>query len=98
MAEAQYTQMAAELELIRAELKIMNNHRIIRINNNMWRLIGFQFVRGLALGFGTVVGASLLVSAVVYSLSTIDFIPIIGDWANEIANEIQTGLPGSVEQ
>jgi hypothetical protein len=39
-----------------------------------------------------VIGASFLVSLVVYSLSQIDFIPVIGEWAARIAAEIQGGL------
>ncbi|SLN56242.1 hypothetical protein PSA7680_02934 [Pseudoruegeria aquimaris] len=83
-----------ELAGIRRELEIFNNHRIVRINNNIWRTLMFQFARGLALGLGTVIGASVLVSAVIYSLSKIDFIPIVGDWASEIAQEIQAGQNG----
>jgi hypothetical protein len=55
----------------------------------MWRLILFQFVRGLALGLGTVVGASILVSLIAYLLAQIDFLPIIGDWATAIAEQMQ---------
>lgn len=81
--------LTEELAAIRRELHTFNNHRIVRINNNIWRTLMFQFARGLALGLGTVIGASVLVSVVIYSLSKIDFIPIIGDWAGEIASEMQ---------
>jgi len=53
------------------------------------RLLGFQFARGLAFGLGSVLGATVLVSIAVYILSGIDFLPIIGDWASEIARQIQ---------
>jgi hypothetical protein len=53
------------------------------------RLLAFQFLRGLALGLGTVVGATILVSFLVYLLSNIDFIPVIGEWASEIAAQIR---------
>ncbi|MEP3300269.1 MAG: DUF5665 domain-containing protein [Pseudoruegeria sp.] len=98
------TEMNDELLRIRKELETFNNHRIVRINNNMWRTLLFQFARGMAVGLGTVVGATVLVSVAVYSLSKIDFIPIIGDWATEIAAEIQGGddpeaaAPAPVEQ
>src|SRR6056297_2517190 len=70
-----------EIAALRKELEQLNNHRFIRIQNSVPRLIGFQFLRGLALGLGTVVGASVLVSIVGYFLAQIDFLPIIGDWA-----------------
>ena len=47
-------------------------------------MLGFQFIRGLAFGLGSVLGATVLVSILVYFLAQIDFIPIIGEWAQEI--------------
>ena len=41
------------------------------------------------MGFGTVVGATILVSIAAYLLAQIDCVPIIGDWASHIATEIQ---------
>ncbi len=89
MSEA--TELEAELAQVRAELTRLNQHRFIRMHNSMPRLLAFNFARGLAFGLGTVVGASALVSVVVYSLSNIDFIPVIGDWASQIAEQIQLG-------
>jgi len=48
----------------------------------------FQLYRGLAFGLGSVLGATILVSVAAYLLAQIDFIPIIGDWAADIAREI----------
>lgn len=81
--------LTAEIALLRQELAHLNSHRFVRVHNTIWRLIGFQFLRGLALGLGTVVGATFLVSIAVYLLSTIDFVPILGDWASEIARQMQ---------
>ncbi|KPU84934.1 hypothetical protein JI58_00685 [Marinosulfonomonas sp. PRT-SC04] len=80
--------MRADLKALRAELHLLNTHRFVRIHNSMWRLISFQFIRGLAFGLGSVIGATALVSVLVYSLSTIDFIPIIGEWAKRIVDMI----------
>ncbi len=62
----------------------MNNHRFIRMHNSLTKLIWFNFMRGLAFGLGSVIGATVLVSLLVYLLRNIDFIPIIGDWATEV--------------
>lgn len=83
-----------ELAALRAELQFLNTHRFVRIHNSFWRLMLFQFLRGLAFGLGTVLGATILVSIIVYSLSSIDFIPVVGEWARQIA-EIITGSNGS---
>ena len=44
----------------------------------------------MAGGLGTVIGATVLLSLIIWSLSQIEFIPIIGDWAVRIAAEIST--------
>ncbi len=93
MSNTPQCEMNEELVRIRKELETFNNHRIVKINNNIWRTLAFQFARGLAVGLGTVIGATVLVSVAVYFLSKIDFIPIIGDWASEISAEIQGEPP-----
>ncbi|WP_166418095.1 DUF5665 domain-containing protein [Cochlodiniinecator piscidefendens] len=87
--EPNQDELHTELSLLRKEVAHLNNNRFVRLYNSLWKLIGFQFLRGLAFGFGTVVGATILVSALAYSLSKIDFIPVIGNWAAEIAKMIQ---------
>jgi hypothetical protein len=47
-------------------------------------------VRGLAFGLGTVLGASVLLSALAWSLSQVEFLPIIGEWAAEIVRQMET--------
>ncbi len=66
----------------------MNRHRFIRMHNSLPKLIWFNFMRGLAFGLGSVIGATVLVSVLVYLLREINFIPIIGDWATEVLSVI----------
>ena len=82
--------LTSEIAALRREIAHLNAHRFIRIHNSLGRLLVFQFLRGLALGLGTVLGASALVSLLGYFLAQIDFIPIIGDWAVQLAEQIQT--------
>jgi hypothetical protein len=88
--------LAAEIKALRREIETLNGHRYIRVQNSLPKMMGYQLLRGLALGLGTVIGASVLVSLLAYSLSQIDFIPIVGDWAAEIAQQIlaETGSDG----
>ncbi len=80
--------LAAEIAALRAEVARLNAHRFVRDLNSPLRMLALTFARGLVLGLGTVVGASILVSVSVYLLAQIDFLPIIGDWAAQIAREI----------
>lgn len=90
MSEDQWHKDLASLQ---SEVHKMNSHRFIRMHNSLPRLIWFNFMRGLAFGLGSVLGATVLVSVLVYFLSQINFIPIIGDWATEVLSIIteQTG-------
>lgn len=77
-----------DIKRLAAELEKLNSHNFIRIHNSVYRLVGFQFLRGLAFGLGTVVGASALVSVVVLLLSQVEVIPVIGNLATQIIQEI----------
>lgn len=78
-----------ELRSLRKELETLNRHRFVRMNNSLIQLVVFNFLRGLAFGLGTVLGASVLLSIVIWSLSQIEFLPIIGEWATEISRQMQ---------
>lgn len=82
-----------ELVKLRQELEVLNAHRFVRLHNSIPKLVLFQLLRGMAFGLGTLLGATLLVSWIVYSLSSIDFIPVIGEWAAEIVNIITQKTP-----
>jgi hypothetical protein len=81
--------LAQEIRALRAELALLNSHRFVRVHNSLPRLLAFNFARGMAMGLGTVVGATLLLSVIAWSLSQIEFLPIIGDWAAQIADEMR---------
>lgn len=81
--------LSFEVRALRAEVERMNNHRFIRLHDSLFQLGLFQLYRGLAFGLGSVLGATLLVSLVAFMLTSIDFIPVLGDWARQILEEIQ---------
>lgn len=82
-----------ELAGLRSEVARLNAHRFVRVHNSTPRLLALQFAKGLAFGLGTVIGGGVLLSMVVWSLTQIDFVPIIGDWAARIAAELQGTAP-----
>ena len=87
--------MVEEIAALRREIERLNDHRFIRIQNNPWRLFGYRFMSGLFTGLGTVIGATLLVSLLVWWLQGINWIPVIGDWAAQIAARIEQDLSGN---
>ncbi len=80
-----------ELTALRLEIARLNSHKFIQIHNSLPKLVGFNLIRGLAFGLGTVLGATILVWILGQFLSNIDFVPIIGEWAAAIAAQMNAG-------
>ena len=53
------------------------------------RLMFNNFMGGLAWGFGTVLGATIVVALVLFILNQLDTVPFIGDFINNINEQIQ---------
>lgn len=83
------TDLKSQLSSLNQSLKQLNNQQFLRRQNSPARLLTFRFFGGVAFGLGSVLGATLVVSLLVYSLAQINFIPIIGEWAAQIAERIQ---------
>lgn len=81
-----------EVRRLREEVSRLNDHKFLRTYNSVPRFMAFNFARGLMVGLGTVIGATLLLSVFVWSLSQIEFIPILGEWAKQIS-DIVTAEP-----
>ena len=57
-----------------AELHELNNQPFMRSYGKKWRMMGLQLLRGIAFGFGSVFGATVMVAVFVYLLGQVDFI------------------------
>lgn len=53
------------------------------------RVYAVNFVRGIFFGFGTILGGTILVAALVWLLSQFVGIPVVGDALKDIINTIQ---------
>ena len=72
-----------------AEVRKLNQHKFVRAHDSWIGLIWFQVVRGVAFGLGSVVGATVLVALFISMLGELDFIPILGEWAQQILDILQ---------
>lgn len=86
--------LEAEVRALRQELTLMREHKMFQLYQSVPRILLFRFASGMAVGLGTVIGATVLLSLIIWSLSQIEFIPIIGDWAVRIATEIEAVTGG----
>ena len=72
------------------QLETLNQHKLVRVYNSTPRLLWLQFWRGVAFGLGSLMGATLVVSLLISLLAQIEFIPIIGEWAQLLIAEIKS--------
>ncbi len=85
----QLNKVLLSMERIEMALEHVNSHKLMEIYNSIPKLLFYQFLKGVVFGLGSVLGATIVVSILVYLLSQIEFIPIIGEWVKHISEEIQ---------
>ena len=67
----------------------LRKHNFFRMHDSLWSLIYFSLIRGLASGLGWVIGATILVYLLTVILSQIELIPILGEWAASLIEQIE---------
>ena len=66
-----------------------SRHNFFNIHTSFRKIMLVSLFRGLVSGFGWVLGATILVSLFTYTLSQIEFIPILGELVSELIEEIE---------
>ena len=65
----------------------------INVTHGWWRYIGISFARGLFMGLGSVVGATILVAIAIWLLNAFDWLPLIGEWFDVFSSELKNETP-----
>ena len=81
--------MGDDITRLADTLEKINSQTFLRIYNSIWRLLWVNFLRGLAFGLGSVLGATILVSVLILILHQIEFVPILGEWAVKLITEVE---------
>lgn len=84
--------LEVEVRALQEELRYLRKHKMFVVYQSVWRILMFRFAVGMAVGLGTVIGATVLLSLIIWALSQIEFLPIIGGWSSEIARQIQEAV------
>ena len=82
LSDQDYTELGRAVERI-----IRKDYIELALNKR--RLLAVSLLRGLAIGFGSVLGATILVGLVLWVLSLFDTAPVIGEWINDIRQTIE---------
>ena len=89
--------MDQDINKLAAGIAKLNGHRFMKMHNSVPKILAFNFARGLAFGLGSVIGATLLVSVLVYLRSQIDFISLIGEWAT-VPSTALADINGAIDE
>jgi hypothetical protein len=79
----------ASIKHLEQAITDLREHHFFRMHASLWSLIYFSLIRGLASGLGWVIGATILVYLLTVILSQIEFIPILGEWASRLIEQIE---------
>ena len=79
----------ADDQRLNEQMDQLLNHPALRMQRSVIVMFWFNLLRGLAFGLGSVLGATILVYATVQILAQIELIPILGDWAIQLIEQIE---------
>ena len=79
----------SEIRLLAKEVKNIKNMEVVKIFNHPWRFLSLALMKGIMVGFGSVLGATVFLSIFVYLLAQISFVPVIGDFVGAVMEEIE---------
>ncbi|MEY2990811.1 MAG: hypothetical protein RI946_205 [Pseudomonadota bacterium] len=80
----------SDKETLTNAIRDLLDHKLLRDYSSTWRILWLNFLRGLAFGLGSVIGATILVYLTIQILAQIEFIPILGEWAVQLIEQIET--------
>jgi hypothetical protein len=84
-------QLIKEMKSLSKEVRNLKNLEFVRILKHPWKFLWLSLLKGMMIGLGTVLGASVLVGVVIYILGQISLVPIVGDFVEEVLGQIQLG-------
>ena len=84
-------ELSKEVKELTKEITKLKDLEFIQVLKHPWRLMGLSLLKGIMVGFGSVLGATVLVALFVYILSQISLVPVVGDFVKDIIQEIQVG-------
>lgn len=83
-------ELTKEVKILTKEINKLKDSEFLKVFAHPWKFMGFSLLKGMMVGLGSIIGATVLVGLLIYLLSKISLVPIIGDFVKDIINQIQT--------
>lgn len=83
-------ELAKEVKELTKEVKKLKNQDFMHVFSHPVKMMGYSFMKGLMVGFGSVLGATIIVAVFIYILAQISLIPIVGEFVEGVIQEVQS--------
>lgn len=83
-------ELAEEVKKLTKEIQKLKDSEFLKVFAHPWKFMGYSLLKGMMVGLGSIIGATVLVGLLIYLLSKISLVPIIGDFVKDVMNQIQT--------
>ncbi len=70
------------------ERTVQSMEKFVLYVSSPWRVVWVNFIAGVFRGLGTVIGASIVIAAMIWLLSLFTWLPLIGEYARRIENAV----------
>lgn len=81
-------ELAREIKELTKEISRMKDMEVIQIFKNKWKFLGMSLLKGIMVGFGSVLGATVFIYLFIKLMAQISFVPVIGDYVKDIITQI----------
>lgn len=72
------------------EVQKLKDLESFEVFQHPWKFMWFSFLKGLMIGLGGIFAATVVLSFIIFVLSKIQLVPIIGDFVGQITTEVQS--------
>jgi len=80
--------LVKELNKLTKQVAHLQDTELIRVYKKPLKFLWFAFLKGLMIGFGSVLGASFLVGFFIYLVGQIQLVPVVGDFVKDVLDEL----------
>lgn len=84
-------ELAKEIHILSKEINRMKSMEFIKVFKHPWKFLGFSLMKGIMIGFGSVLGATIFISIFIYILAQISLVPFVGDFVKDVMTQIKSG-------
>ena len=81
--------LIGEVKTLSKQVANLKDLEFIQVFKHPIKFMWFSFLKGLMVGFGSVLGASVLVALFIYVMGQISLIPVLGDFVQDIVQEVR---------